>query len=117
MVEYSAPELDHTYAALADPTRRAILGRLRGGPARVTDLAAPFAATMSLAAVSKHVRVLEAAGLVRRTVAGREHHITLEPAPLREATRWMDTYRAFWEARLDALDRYLRATGPKDAPA
>lgn len=101
------PQLDRTLIALADPTRRAILHRLSRGEARVTDVARPFA--MSLAAVSKHVRVLERARLVRRRRAGREHLLSLDPKPLDEAAAWLDTQRATWTARLDALDAMLAA--------
>jgi DNA-binding transcriptional ArsR family regulator len=86
MVEYVSV-LDAVFGALADPTRRAILARLRKGPATVSALAEPFA--MSLNGVSKHVRVLERAGLVRRTVRGREHHLALVPAPLATAAAWV----------------------------
>jgi len=105
MVERSAP-LDRTLGALADPTRRAILARLVRGRARVTDLAEPF--ELSLNAVSKHLRVLERAGLLRREVRGREHLLSLEARPLREAAEWITAYQAFWEKRLDALDAFLR---------
>ncbi len=98
--------LGPVFAALADPTRRRILGRLRDGAATVSALADPF--PMSFAAVSKHVRVLERAGLVRREVHGREHRLSLEAAPLREAAAWTLGYRDFWEPRLDALDALLR---------
>jgi DNA-binding transcriptional ArsR family regulator len=97
----SAPALDRVFRALADPTRRAIVARLAGGEARITSIAEPFA--LSLEAVSKHVRVLEAAGLVRRRVVGREHVCRLDAAPLRDATTWLEHYRAFWTAQLDAL--------------
>ncbi|HEX2076298.1 MAG TPA: metalloregulator ArsR/SmtB family transcription factor [Longimicrobium sp.] len=100
------PGLDATLVALADPTRRAILQRLSRGEARVTDLARPFA--MSLNAVSKHIRTLERARLVRRRRAGREHLLSLDPAPLDEAAAWIDAQRAAWTARLDALDALLR---------
>ncbi len=103
----ATPDLDRTMTALADPTRRAILRRLSRGEARVTELAGPFA--MSLSAVSKHIRVLEAAGLVRRRRAGREHVLSFNPRPLDEATAWIDAQRALWNARLDALDDLLRA--------
>jgi DNA-binding transcriptional ArsR family regulator len=99
--------LDHTLLALADPTRRAILRRLSGGEARVTELAQPFA--MSLNAVSKHIRMLERAGLVRRRVVGREHFLSFQPEPLDEAATWIEAQRALWTARLDALDDLLRA--------
>jgi DNA-binding transcriptional ArsR family regulator len=97
--------LDQTLMALADPTRRAILQRLSHGEARVTELARPFA--ISLNSVSKHIRMLERADLVRRRRAGREHLLSLNPQPLDEAAAWIDTQRAFWTARLDALEREL----------
>lgn len=100
-----ATDLDDTMLALADPTRRAILQRLGAGEARVTDLAAPFA--MSLNAVSKHIRILERASLVQRRRAGREHVLSLNPAPLDEAAAWIEEQRQFWNARLDALERAL----------
>jgi DNA-binding transcriptional ArsR family regulator len=107
MVEYREDPLDATYAALAHPVRRAVLERLRGGEARVTELAGPFA--MSLAAVSKHIRVLEEAGVVERAVHGREHRLALNPSPLRPAARWLDEYQVFWEDRLDRLEVKLRS--------
>lgn len=97
--------LDQTLMALADPTRRAILQRLSQGEARVTELARPFA--MSLNSVSKHIRVLERARLVRRRRAGREHFMSFDPKPLDEAAAWIEAQRAFWAARLDALEREL----------
>jgi DNA-binding transcriptional ArsR family regulator len=100
-------ELDRTLMALADPTRRAILDRLSRGEARVTELAGPFA--MSLNAVSKHIRVLERADLVRRRRAGREHLLSINPRPLDEATAWIEARRALWAARLETLDALLRA--------
>jgi DNA-binding transcriptional ArsR family regulator len=106
VVEYRAEQLDAVYAAISHRVRRGVLEQLRPGGARVTDLAAPFA--MSLAAVSKHICVLESAGLVRRTVHGREHRLALEPSPLMPAARWLGSYRAFWEERLDLLEARLR---------
>lgn len=106
MVEYPAA-LDVTFAALSHPVRRDMLDDLRDGPMRVTDLAEPFA--VSLAASSKHIRVLEHAGLVSRTVSGRDHVLALQGAPLGDAGRWINVYRHFWEGRLDALDAQLRA--------
>jgi DNA-binding transcriptional ArsR family regulator len=100
-------DLDHTLIALADPTRRAIMQRLSRGEARVTELAQPFA--MSLNAVSKHIRMLERAHLVRRRRAGREHLLSLNPQPLDAAAEWIETQRALWTARLDALDELLLA--------
>jgi DNA-binding transcriptional ArsR family regulator len=107
VVEYSSRKLDAVYAAIAHPVRRRVLNQLRARGATVTELAA--AHPMSLAAVSKHIRVLEDAGLVRRTIVGREHRLTLEPAPLGAAAGWLDTYRAFWEERLDLLEARLRS--------
>jgi DNA-binding transcriptional ArsR family regulator len=99
--------LDHTLMALADPTRRAILQRLAQGEARVTELADPFA--MSLNGVSKHIRMLERADLVRRRHVGREHLLSLNPQPLDEAAAWIVNQRAAWTARLDTLEALLRA--------
>ena len=98
--------LDAAYGALAHDVRRAMLEELRSGERRVTDLAEPF--DISLAAASKHIRVLESAGLVRRNVIGRAHLLELDTSPLVPAAEWLDPYRAFWESRLDALDRHLR---------
>lgn len=101
-----APDLDRLFSALADPTRRAILARLAAeGEATISDLARPFA--MSLPAISKHVRVLEGAGLLQREVRGREHRCRLEPRPLKDAVDWLADYRRYWEAQFDALGRYL----------
>ncbi len=111
VVEYRAGQLDVVYRALAHPVRRILLERLRPGGAKVTDLAAPF--PMSLAAVSKHIRVLESAGLIRRTIRGREHQLVLEPSPLISAADWLDSYRRFWEVRLDLLDAKLRPEGQR----
>ena len=99
--------LDQTLMALSDPTRRAILQRLSQGEARVTELAEPF--SMSLNAVSKHIFVLERAGLVRRRRAGREHRLSFNPKPLEESANWIERQRSFWTARLDVLDAALRA--------
>jgi DNA-binding transcriptional ArsR family regulator len=98
--------LDQTLLALADPTRRAILNRLTRGASRVTDLAKPF--EISLNAVSKHIRLLERSGLVRRRKVGREHLLSLNPEPLEAAAKWMAEQRAHWAARLEALDALLR---------
>jgi DNA-binding transcriptional ArsR family regulator len=99
--------LTKTLLALADPTRRAILQRLTHGEIRVTRLARPFA--MSLNAVSKHIRVLERARLVRRRREGREHLLSLNPASLDEAVDWIQEQRAFWTTRLDTLEGLLRS--------
>ena len=107
MVKYRSGQLDAVYGAISHSVRRSLLDRLRPGGATVTELGAHY--PMSLVGVSKHIRVLEAAGLVRRTVEGREHHLLLEPAPLLSAADWLDTYRRFWEDRLDILDARIRA--------
>ena len=93
--------------ALADETRRGILKRLAGGDARVTEIAAPF--EISLNSVSKHIRILERAGLVRRRVAGRDHFLSLDPGPLDAAAAWLQRERAAWATRLDKLEAALRA--------
>jgi DNA-binding transcriptional ArsR family regulator len=107
MVEYPT-DLDATFGALSHPVRRQMLNVLRGGPMRVTELSEPF--TISLAASSKHIRVLEHAGIVSRRVVGRDHLLHLEGQPLGDAGQWIDFYRRFWEQRLDALDAHLRET-------
>src|SRR5947209_18791277 len=110
-------QLDRALTALADPTRRAILRRLAQGEARVTALAEPFA--ISLNAVSKHIRVLERARLVRRRRSGRDHFLSINPRPLDEASAWLEAQRARWTARLDALDDRLKSEDvaePKGEP-
>ncbi len=102
----SSARLDRTFGALGDPTRRAILARLAERSRTVSEIAEPF--DMSLNAVSKHLRVLERAGLIQRKVRGREHHCSLEAEPLRQVASWAEQYRSFWEKRLDALEGYLR---------
>lgn len=99
--------MDQTLMALADPTRRAILQRLSSGEARVTELAQPF--DMSLNAVSKHIRILERADLVRRRTAGREHFLSFNREQLDEVANWIQTQRAVWNRRLDALEALLKA--------
>jgi DNA-binding transcriptional ArsR family regulator len=108
MGEARISRLNHVFGAVADPTRRAILSRLGRNPARITDIAKDF--PISLNSVSKHLRILERAGLVRREVRGREHVCTLNAQPLREAAGWMEEVRSFWEARLDALERHIVST-------
>jgi DNA-binding transcriptional ArsR family regulator len=103
--------LDQVFHALSDQTRRALLARLAQGPAMVSELARPFA--MSLPAVSKHVRVLEAAQLVVRRVEGRVHWCSLAPSPLESAQTWIEGYRSFWEGALDALSRYVESDQPR----
>jgi DNA-binding transcriptional ArsR family regulator len=110
----SSARLDSTFAALADPTRRAILARLARGEASVTDLAEPFA--MSQPAISKHLKVLERAGLISRGQDAQRRPRRLEARPLRDATQWLENYRQFWEAqfrRLDALLHDLQTGGQK----
>jgi DNA-binding transcriptional ArsR family regulator len=105
MVKQLEVSLDSTFSALADPTRRRIIESLSRQEMRVTELAEPFA--MSLPAVSKHLRVLENAGLLKRRRLGREHHLELNPAPIQRASNWIEQYRKFWEGSLDALAEYL----------
>lgn len=112
MVE-RAVHLDRVFRALADPTRRAMMRRLSHREGTVTELAEPF--EMSLAAASKHLKVLEAAGLVKRTVRGRTHTCRLDPAPLADAREWLQHYEQFWNERLDALEHALNA--PSNDPS
>ena len=107
-------QLDHTFMALADPTRRAILARLAEGEASVNELAKPFA--MSLPAVSKHLKVLERAGLISRSRAAQYRPCRLEPEPLKAASDWIERYRQMWEERFDRLDAYLRELQGKTRP-
>jgi DNA-binding transcriptional ArsR family regulator len=104
--------LSLTFGALADPTRRAILARLAKGGASVTEIAEPF--DMSLTAVSKHLKVLERAGLVARGREAQWRPATLEPGPLKEVDKWVGRYRAIWEQRLDRMDEYLRELQEKE---
>lgn len=99
-------ELNAVFHALADPTRRAMLGRLAGGPRSIGELATPH--KMTFAGASKHVRVLEKAGLLRREIVGRTHWCHLEALRLKEARDWIDRYERFWTSRLDILDGLLR---------
>lgn len=101
------PNLDDTLIALADATRRAILARLSKGEARVTELAAPF--EISLNSVSKHIRMLERAQLVRRRLAGRDHYLSLNPQPLHQAAAWINAQREAWALQLAALDALLQS--------
>ncbi|MBI1407097.1 MAG: metalloregulator ArsR/SmtB family transcription factor [Caulobacter sp.] len=109
MLDVTDSRLDATLQAVADPTRRAILSRLAQGEARVTDLARPFA--LSLNGVSKHIRVLERGGLVRRRRSGREHFLSLDPAPLDLAAGWIAEQKQLWAARLQRLDDILESEG------
>jgi DNA-binding transcriptional ArsR family regulator len=114
LVDYamSADHLSLIFSALADPTRRAILSRLAGGSVSVTELAAPFA--MSLPAVSKHLKVLERAGLIARGREAQWRPCRLDPAPLRAVADWLDAYRQFWDGQLDQLDAYLTEVQQKE---
>ena len=109
MVNYQAPppSLDAIFSALSDSTRRSILERLAEGEATVTELAQPFADDMSLPAISKHLRVLENAGLIIRAREGRIHRLRLNPASLKTAAEWLAYYRQFWDTQFDSLADYL----------
>ncbi|MBO3759309.1 metalloregulator ArsR/SmtB family transcription factor [Ciceribacter sp. L1K22] len=119
MVELMTPELDTVFHALGDATRRRMLGQLADGERTVSELAAPHA--MSLAAASKHIKVLEGAGLIRRDVRGRTHVCRLEPGPLAHAHEWLAWYKRFWTDRLDVLEDLLRdedaRTAARETPA
>jgi len=113
----SPDRLDHTFAALADPTRRAILARLATGEATVTQLAEPF--RISLPAISRHLKVLESAGLIARGREAQWRPRTLRAEPLKEATDWLEQYRRFWQQSLDRLEEHLtelQGKEPKDEP-
>jgi DNA-binding transcriptional ArsR family regulator len=107
-----ADRLSATFSALADPTRRAILARLLSGECSVTDLAEPF--DMTMPAVSKHLRVLERAGLIGQRREAQWRHCRIEAGPLKEVANWTEHYRHLWEERLDRLDRYLQQIKPKE---
>ena len=109
----SADQLSTTFAALADPTRRAILARLSTGQASVTELAEPF--EMSMPAISKHLKVLERAGLIARGREAQWRPCRLEAAPLKDVAEWVKRYQRFWEQRFDNLDAYLRELKARDA--
>lgn len=115
MVEYVGSHLDQVFGAVADPTRRAILARLATSEARVTEIAEEF--PISLNSTSKHIKVLERAGLVRRDVQGRDHVLSLNAEPLAEAVAWMEHYRGFWEDRLSALEQFVHAKRKQAKPA
>ena len=112
MVKYTEENLNNTFAALSDPTRRAILARLAKGETQVTELAAPFG--ISLPAVSKHLRVLEKANLVKRRIEGRVHHFSANPLPMVSAKGWIENHQQFWEQQLEALGQYLEQTTSKE---
>jgi DNA-binding transcriptional ArsR family regulator len=106
--------LSTIFAALADPTRRAILARLTEGDATVSELAEPFA--ISLPAISRHLKVLEQAGLISRSRSAQWRSSSLEPGPLKEATDWMERYRRFWDTNFDRLDAHLRRVQQQSSP-
>ena len=112
--ELSTDQLTSTFAALADPTRRAILARLASGESSVTRLAEPF--DMSLPAISKHLKVLERAGLIVRSREAQWRPCRLEAGPLKDASKWIEHYRRFWEQSFDRLEDYLREVQQKDIP-
>src|SRR2546430_12344013 len=112
---YPSDHLSATFAALADPTRRAILGRLARGKSSVTDLAEPF--EMTLPAISKHLKVLERAGLIRRGRTAQWRPCRLRAAPLKKVANWVEHYRRFWEERFDRLDDYLQELQKKEKRA
>jgi DNA-binding transcriptional ArsR family regulator len=115
MVNDSSEQLTTVFSALADPTRRAILARLARGEASGTELAQPF--SISVPAISKHLRVLKNAELIRHRKDGRTHLFRLAASPMREAADWLEHYRHFWEAQFDSLDTYLLATSEKEQDA
>ncbi len=114
MVKCLSRQLDRTFGALADPTRRRILQQLSKGDSCVTELARPYA--MSLPAISKHLRVLEKAGLICRRRNGRVHRMNLEAAPMKDASQWIEEYRRFWEESFDRLGEYLKELQNKEKP-
>jgi DNA-binding transcriptional ArsR family regulator len=114
MVELDAPELTSVFHALGDATRRQMLRELARGEQSVGQLAQPFA--ISLAAASKHIKVLESAGLIRREVRGRTHLCRLDPGPLATAHEWLSFYERFWTARLDILERLLCEEDARQSP-
>ena len=114
MVSQRSASLDDVFHALADPTRRAMLRTLSAGPRNIRELAEPF--NMTFVAASKHVRVLESAGLLRRKVEGRSHYCRLNPKPLAGAHAWLAFYEQFWTERLDALEALLNAEDATATP-
>lgn len=105
MVYNKSERLNLTFSALSDPTRRAMLKRLGSGEMSVADLSKPFDITKS--AITKHVKTLENAGLLKRTIDGRVHYCRVDPKPLKQASEWMKFYESFWNEKLDALDQFL----------
>ncbi|WP_206668907.1 ArsR/SmtB family transcription factor [Bremerella volcania] len=115
MVHSRSLQLDETFFALSDPTRREMLSRMAGGEMTVAELADPF--EMSAPAISKHLRVLEKAGLLEQQKDGRIRRCRLIAAPLKDAAQWVEQYRQFWEDRLDSLDQYLAEIQSTDTPS
>ena len=113
MTEKQSAILDQVFSALGHPIRRQILARLRRGPATVTDIAAPF--DTSLNAISKHLKVLEKAGLIERDIIGREHYCRLNLQPLEAVAGWLAYYQAFWTSHLDAMEQVLMAGKQRDS--
>jgi len=111
-MQMATDQLSMIFAALADPTRRAILARLASGDATVNELAEPF--EISLPAISRHLKVLEAAGLISRSRSAQWRSSRLEAGPLQEATLWMETYRRFWDSSFDRLDAHLKRIQPQE---
>jgi DNA-binding transcriptional ArsR family regulator len=112
MQQERTDRLNQVFGAVSDPTRRAILSRLSTGNSTVVNMASEF--PMSLPAVSKHIRILERAGLVARKIEGRTHHLHLNAAPMQEALQWMEYYRKFWDRKLDALEDFLKEENKND---
>lgn len=110
MVNYTENELNTIFSALSDPTRRAMLSRLINEDMSVADLSQPFA--MTKPAITKHLKVLEKAGLLSRTIEGRVHRCRIKPEPLKAVSQWVSFYEQFWNKKLDALDSYLNETTP-----
>jgi DNA-binding transcriptional ArsR family regulator len=109
MVNYSERQLTPVFSALSDPTRRAILTRLTRGEATVSQVAKPFGT--SLPAISKHIKILEEAGLLARRKRGRTHHLHLVASPLKNAMQWLEQYHWFWESQFDSLESFLKDAG------
>ncbi len=113
---YSTSHLNHTFAALADPTRRAMLAKLAGGEATVSDLAKPFLNDMSLPAITKHLKVLEKAGLITKSKEAQKRNCKLNGEAFKDASEWIEQYRAFWEESFDRLGEYLKTVTAQPTP-
>lgn len=114
MTNLAGDQLSQTFAALADPTRRAMLAHLSKGESNVSNLAKPFLKEMSLPAVTKHLKVLEKAGLITKTREAQYRPCKINGAPLKDATNWMEQYRKFWEESFDRLEAYLKTVTAKE---